>query len=185
MDTNAHEWGERPFAWWSVVLILFCFALKVAAQEPQPVDFPMEQEEYPTLIGLGALIVVLVLCFLALLLGIFAALILAGIITGGIISASLATAVFQRSVSSGFRALFVQVGAIVGLLSGAVGAMIFIRLAKIPSGSPQPWVIGVLAGLVWGVLSACLFNFAWARIVGWIVAKFQRKPELPETVSER
>jgi MFS family permease len=161
----------------SALLVLFCLTLNATAQDPQPVDFPgTEQEEFGNPMVLGLLVVCfLIVCFLALLLGIFAAIILAGVITGGIISASVATGVFQRSVSSGFRALFVQIGAVVGLLTGAVGAMIFIWLAKIPSSSPQPWVIGVLAGLVWGVLSACLFNFAWRRIVEWIGAKFQRR----------
>src|SRR5687768_2653756 len=154
-------------AFWRVLLILFCVALSVAAAEAQPADLPAPRGDFDFFLFFG-LILLVVACFLALLLGIFAALILAGVIKGGIISASVAAAVFQRSVSSGFRALFLQVGAVVGLLTGAVGAMIFIWLAKVPSGSPQPWVIGVLAGLVWGVLSACLFNFAWGRIVEWI-----------------
>lgn len=132
------------------------------------------------------LILFLLLCFLALLLGIFAALVLAGMITGGIISASVMTGVLRRSVSSGFRALFLQIGGVLGLATGAVGALMFIWLAKIPSDSPKPWVIGLLAGLVWGVLSACLFNFAWGRIVAWTTSKLQRrKPaEIPESTTE-
>jgi hypothetical protein len=106
---------------------------------------------------------------------------LAGLIAGGIISASVVTGVFQRSVSSGFRALFLQVGTVLGLIAGAVGAMIFIWLAKIPSDSLAPWIIGLVAGLLWGLLSACLFNFAWGRVVDWISTKVQRrKTELPE-----
>jgi hypothetical protein len=132
----------------------------------------------------GMLIAFLVLCFLALLLGIFTALVLAGFITVGIISASVMTAVLKRSVSSGFRALFLQIGGVLGLITGAVGAMLFIWLAKIPSDSPQPWIIGLIAGLLWGVLSALLFNFAWHRIVEWIAAKLPlRKTELPEMTS--
>ena len=168
------------------LLLLLCFAHGYAL-ELQPSDFPGEE---PADIGPGIfvifmLIAFLVLCFLALLLGIFAALILAGFITAGIISASVMTAVLKRSVSSGFRALFLQIGGVLGLIAGAIGAMLFIWLAKIPSDSPQPWIIGLMAGLVWGVLSALLFNFAWHRIVDWIAARLpRRKTELPETTEE-
>jgi hypothetical protein len=174
-----------PVTFWRLLLIPFCLALNVAAQEPQPAGFLEDEGIGSPPVAIAMLIIFLILAFLALLLGIFAALILAGIITGGIISASVATAVLRRSVSSGFRALFLQVGAVVGLLTGVVGAMIFIWLARIPSGSPQPWIIGVVGGLIWGVLCACLFNFAWGRIVEWIAGKFQRrKAELPEAAEK-
>jgi len=150
--------------------------------QTEPIEFQEDGWEPFALIMLAIL---LAACFLALLLGIFAALVLAGFITAGIISASVMTAVLKRSVSSGFRALFLQIGGVLGLITGAVGAMLFIWLAKIPSDSPQPWIIGLLAGLLWGVLSACLFNFAWHRIVEWIAAKLpRRKTELPETTEE-
>jgi hypothetical protein len=150
--------------------------------ELQPPD--RTGEEFNPVLS-GMLFLFLLICFLALLLGIFAALVFAGFITAGIISASVMTAVLKRSVSSGFRALFLQIGGVLGLVTGAVGAMIFIWLAKIPSDSPQPWVIGLMAGLLWGRLSALLFNFAWRRIVEWIAAKLpRRKTELPAPAQE-
>lgn len=151
--------------------------------DPRSPEFPIQADFSPFLFP--TLILVLIVCFLSLLLGIFAALVLAGFITAGIISASVMTAVLKRSVSSGFRALFLQIGGVLGLITGAVGAMIFIWLAKIPSDSPLPWIIGLIAGLLWGLLSACLFNFAWRRIVEWIAAKLPRhKTKLPETAEE-
>ena len=162
------------------VLFLLCFAHGYAP-ELQP---DRTGDEFNPVLS-GMLLLFLLICFLALLLGIFAALVLAGFITAGIISASVMTAVLKRSVSSGFRALFLQIGGVVGLATGAVGAMLFIWLAKIPSDSPQPWLIGLMAGLLWGVLSALLFNFAWHRVVEWIAAKLpRRKPELPETTED-
>jgi len=144
----------------------------------------LHEEAFNPLLFL-AVIIFLIVCLLGLLLGVFAALVLAGFITAGIISASVMTAVLKRSVSSGFRALFLQIGGALGLIAGAVGAMLFIWLAKIPSDSPQPWVIGLIAGLLWGVLSALLFNFAWHRIVEWIAAKLpRRKTELPAPAQE-
>ena len=162
------------------LLFLLCFAHGSALK----LQTDRTGEEFNPVLS-GMLLLFLLICFLALLLGIFTALVLAGFITAGIISASVMTAVLKRSVSSGFRALFLQIGGVLGLATGAVGAMIFIWLAKIPSDSPQPWIIGLIAGLAWGLLSACLFNFAWHRIVGWIAAKLpRRKTELPETTDE-
>src|SRR5687768_12278965 len=84
-----HRIGDDQwrFAWVTVLLMLFSLALKVAAQEPRPADVPVET--FPD-IGFSVLLftmlaLFLIACFLALLLGIFAALILAGVITGGII----------------------------------------------------------------------------------------------------
>ena len=166
-------------------LALLCFGDLAILVEPQPVE-PSDPEFVDFDFGLWAILLTfLVVCLLGLLLGVFAALVLAGFITAGIISASVMTAVLKRSVSSGFRALFLQIGGVLGLVTGAVGAMLFIWLAKIPSGSPQPWIISLTAGLVWGVLSALLFNFAWHRIVEWIAAKLpRRKTELPETTED-
>lgn len=168
----------------SVALPLFA---DIYSLELQWVELPGEEIEEigPPMFVFFIIILFFVICFLALLLGIFAALVLTGFITAGIISASVMTAVLKRSVSSGFRALFLQIGGVLGLATGAVGAMIFIWLAKIPSDSPLPWIIGLIAGLVWGLLSACLFNFAWRRIVDWIAAKLpRRKTELPAPATE-
>jgi hypothetical protein len=142
-------------------------------------------EEFPDIGPSILLLIFLVACFLGLLLGVFAALVLAGIITGGIISASVMTAVLRRSVSSGFRALFLQIGGVLGLVAGGVAAMMFMWLANIPFDSAKPWIIGLLTGAVWGVLAACLFNFAWGRIVAWATAKLQGKAELPQSISQR
>jgi hypothetical protein len=164
-----------------LALFLLSFAYG-HAPEPQPPD--LTGVEFNPFLS-GMLFLFLLICFLALLVGVFAALVLAGFITAGIISASVMTAVLKRSVSSGFRVLFLQIGGVLGLLTGAAGAMIFIWLAKIPSDSPQPWIIGLIAGLLWGLLSACLFNFAWRRIVEWIAAKLpRRKSELPVPAQE-
>lgn len=168
-----------------LVLALQSFGDLEIRVEPQPSE-PSPSEFEDVDFGLWIILITfLIACFLALLLGIFAVLVLAGFITAGIVSASVMAAVLRKSVSSGFRALFLQIGGVLGLATGATGAMLFIWLAKIPSDSPKPWMIGLIAGLVWGLLSACLFNFAWRRIVEWIAAKLpRRKTELPESATE-
>jgi len=117
-------------------------------------------------------------CVLALAGGAIAALtllvmaaLLAGLIAAGVVSASVVIGVLRRSVSTGFRALFFQIGGVLGLILGSLGAWIFILLAKLPMDSVQPWVIGPLVGVVFGLLAAWMFNFAWGRSVEWIARK--------------
>jgi hypothetical protein len=115
---------------------------------------------------------------LALVVGTVAALVLlvttgllVGLIAAGLVSASVVVGVLRRSVSTGFRALFLQIGGVFGLIMGALGAWVFILLAKLPMESMKPWVVGPLTGSVFGLLVAWMFNFAWGRSVEWIARK--------------
>jgi hypothetical protein len=157
-------------------------AWKTAPAEPQPPDLPDgDFDPGLALFALVMLFMFLLACLLALLLGGLVTLLIAALLTAGIISASVLTGILRRSVSSGFRALFLQVGAVVGVIAGGIGALVFIWLAKLPAASTQPWIIGPLVGLTVGLLAACLFNFAWGRSVDWIASKLsRRKSEAPE-----
>ena len=124
------------------------------------------------------LIAFLLACAVALVLGTLAALVLlvmlgllAGLIAAGMVSASVVIGVLKRSVTMGFRALFLQIGGVVGLIIGSLSAWLFVLLAKLPMHSVGPWVIGPLVGVVFGLLAAWMFNFAWGRSVEWIARK--------------
>ena len=125
---------------------------------------------------------ILAACVFAVIIGSVAALLLlltvgllAGLIAAGVVSASVVIGVLRRSVSTGFRALFSQIGGVFGLIVGSLGAWTFILLAKLPMDSVKPWVIGPLVGIAFGLLAAWMFNFAWGRSVEWIARKLPGK----------
>ena len=128
---------------------------------------------------------ILAACFFAVIIGSVAALLLlltvgllAGLIAAGVVSASVVIGVLRRSVSTGFRALFFQIGGVLGLIMGSLGAWTFILLAKLPMNSVQPWVIGPIVGVAFGLLAAWMFNFAWGRSVEWIARKLPGRKTL-------
>jgi hypothetical protein len=153
---------------------------KDAPVEPKPPDTSGFQVPEPFLPMMAVL--ALLGCVLALMAGVVASLLLlllvgllAGLIAAGVVSASVVIGVLRRSVSTGFRALFFQIGGGLGLILGSLGAWVFILLAKLPMDSVQPWVIGPLLGLLFGLLAAWMFNFAWGRSVEWIARKLPGK----------
>ena len=140
---------------------------------PQPA-FGDNQEQFVALFiwaGLAAIVAGVVGGLLLLLtVGL-----LAGLIAAGVVSASVVIGVLRRSVSTGFRALFFQIGGVFGLIVGSLGAWTFLLLAKLPMNSVQPWVIGPLVGVTFGLLAAWMFNFAWGKSVEWIARKLPGK----------
>lgn len=162
-----------------VVLWLLFLGVTCGAADPPPPDH-YEEAFNPFLFLM--LIAFLLACVVALGVGTMAALVLlvmaallAGLIAAGMVSASVVVGVLRRSVTTGFRALFLQVGGVLGLLMGSLGAWLFILLAKLPTHSVTPWVIGPLLGVVFGLLAAWMFNFAWGRSVEWIARRLPGK----------
>jgi hypothetical protein len=150
--------------------------LLAAMEEVQPA-FEDHQEQFWAVAAWT-----LVACVFAVIIGSVAAFLLlvtvgllAGLIAAGVFSSSVVIGVLRRSVSTGFRALFFQIGGGLGLILGSLGAWLFILLAKSPMDSVQPWVIGPLLGLLFGLLAAWMFNFAWGRSVEWIARKLPGK----------
>ncbi|MCI0743858.1 MAG: hypothetical protein L0Y58_00480 [Verrucomicrobia subdivision 3 bacterium] len=151
---------------------------KDAPIDPQPPELP--GEGFPgdigfTILGFMFLLACLLVCVLALLLASLAAVMITALVAAGILSASVFTAILRRSVSSGFRALFLQMGAVLGMAMGSFASLIFLLLAKVPLDSVKPWIIGASVGLAAGALLAGLFNVAWGRIVEWIARKLPRR----------
>jgi hypothetical protein len=137
---------------------------------------------FPEPFAIFALLMFLAACVVALVVGAVGALVLlltigllAGLIAAGMVSASVVIGVLRRSATTGFRALFFQFGGAIGLIMGSLGAWVFIVLAKFPTNSVKPWVIGPLLGVLFGLLAAWMFNFAWGRTVEWIARKLPGK----------
>jgi hypothetical protein len=142
----------------------------------------LEVEDHQEQFEILAVLAILAACVFAVIVGGVGALVLlltvgllAGLIAAGVVSASVVIGVLRRSVSTGFRALFFQIGGVFGLIVGSLGAWVFILLAKLPMDSVQPWVIGPLLGVVFGLLAAWMFNFAWGRSVEWIARRLPGK----------
>ena len=142
--------------------------------EPAQPAFEDHQEQFLVLLVWAVLAAIIVGSVGALLLLLTVGL-LTGLIAAGVVSASVVIGVMRRSVSTGFRALFFQIGGVFGLIAGSLGAWVFILLAKLPMNSVQPWVIGPLLGMVFGLLAAWMFNFAWGRSVEWIARRLPGK----------
>jgi hypothetical protein len=115
------------------------------------------------LLGIG-LAVGIVVCALA---GALAAL--------GILSSSAAIGFIRRSPASGFRVLFLQLGAVAGIPCGFAGAWLVSALAHSHWSLTARLLMGGTAGLVCGVLVAWLFNFVWGKIGAWILARYDRR----------
>ena len=97
------------------------------------------------------------------------------LVAGGIVSTALLVGVLQRSVSVGFRALFIQIGALVGTVGGAIAVVAFTWITKANWNSPFRWIAGVTIGLLTGILLAWLFNKVWMRIALELARKLEPK----------
>ena len=146
------------------------------AVEPQPPDLP--SDDFNPGLGIFALFMILALlvgCCLALVIGAICIAISAVMLAVGIVSASLLVGVLRRSVSAGFRALFIQIGAVAGLASGAIGTCIVTWLTKASWNSPLHWVIGITLGLLFGLLFAWIFNKVWSQIARTLTKKLENR----------
>ena len=91
----------------------------------------------------------------------------------GIISTSVLLAFLKRSISTGFRALFLQLGALAGLLGGAMATVGITLLTKGAWNSPLRWIVGLGIGLVAGVIFAWLFNKAWSFVARLLTTRLE------------
>jgi len=117
---------------------------------------------------MGAIaIVFLVFAAIAIVLGIVAALIILFLLAVGILSTSVLFAFLRRSVGSGFRALFIQIGMVVGLPLGLAATWIASRLFAVPGGRLLRYGAGGICGVLAGFAVAILFNYLWGRLIRW------------------
>ena len=144
---------------------------KTAPIQPKPPDLPGAGGFEPlALIMIGillvAMFVIVVVCCLVIGLAILAT-ILAG---AGIVSASIIVGFLCRSVSAGFRALFLLVGALLGIIGGTIGTLVTQPVWN----SPLRWIVGIAVGLFAGLLVAWLFNRSWSYVVQKLTIRFKR-----------
>jgi len=146
-----------------------------APVEPWPGYIDGAPDFAPLTFVLFMLAALLVACFVALIVGAVCFAIAAILVALGMVSTALLVGLLRRSISAGFRALFLQVGAVVGMAGGAIGTAIFTWIGKANWNSPLRWVTGIALGLLIGILFAWLFNKVWSRIALELTRKLERK----------
>lgn len=146
-----------------------------ASVEPRPPDTAGGFDPGPAMFVLVMLIASIAAGVLVVILGVICLGIAAVMISTGMISASVLIGFLRRSISSGFRALFIQIGALAGLMVGVLATSAYIWIAKTDWHSPFRWFAGAGIGLLAGILVAWLFNKAWSSIAQALARKFERR----------
>lgn len=145
--------------------------------EPQPPDLPGEifPDPLPAMVVLFALLVLLAGCCLALVIGVAGLAIVAIVLATGVVSAAVLIGLLRQSVSTGFRVLFIQLGALAGMVGGAVATCGITWITKSNWNIPLHLILGIGLGLIIGVLFAWLFNKVWGRIAQELTYKLEKK----------
>lgn len=143
--------------------------------EPWPGYIDGAPDFAPLMFVLFMLAALLVGCVLAVIAGVICLAIVAAFLAAGIVSTALLVGVLRRSVSAGFQVLFIQLGAVGGMVSGAIATSAFTWITKADWNSPFRWVTGVSIGLLIGILFAWLFNKAWTRVAHELARRLERK----------
>jgi hypothetical protein len=121
------------------------------------------------------LLALLVGCCLALIIGAMCVAIVAVMLAGGIVSASVLIGILRRSVSAGFRALIIQLGAVAGMAGGAIATCVVTLITKARWNSPSYWIIGIILGLFAGILFAWVINRIWGRVVQALTQRLENR----------
>jgi len=168
-----------------------------AEYEGQPSEAPNDYNEAddaflggpdpPCMLPVAMLIlfVFLILLAAAMVVGIVVAVVTlavtAVLVAVGVVSFSAAVGLLSRRPSHAARALFIQLGALSGILCGIGAALFATWLGNLGIHRGLVVLIGGATGLAYGLGVALLFNFAWTRATQWIVARINRwrgkKPE--------
>jgi hypothetical protein len=148
---------------------------KTAPVEPKPPDiadsdFP---DPLPAFLVLIAMLTAIIIAGLVLIVAAICVIVLLVLLVAGIISTSVLVGYLRGSLSAAFRTLFVQLGAIGGMACGAIATSVAIAIRNGHWDSPLRWIIGIGLGLLAGILSACIFNFAWRRIARMLMKKLE------------
>jgi hypothetical protein len=117
----------------------------------------------PILLAIGALLALAIVAALLSLIGM--------LLFAGIISSSIAIGVLRKSVAGGFQALFLQLGAIFGIIAGLGATHIAGQFREGMWDSPLRWAVGAMLGFLFGIGAAWLFNFGWMRLAVFLMAK--------------
>lgn len=165
-DTNLQE---RELALTEAIPILEKW--KTSPLEAQPPDLAGSGDEIGPLV-IPLIFVFLVGCCLALILGALCFAIAAVVLAAGIISTSVLTGFLRKKASAGFHALFIQLGAVTGMVGGAMATWVVTLFARPKWNSSPLWVTGITLGLLFGILLAWSFNKLCSRFAEWLTIKF-------------
>lgn len=153
---------------------------KTAPVEPQPPDLPVGDVgplAIPMLVFLLGVLAIGSLAAVAILS--LALTFVAMLLIGGIISSSLCFAILRRSIAGGFRALFLQIGAVLGAAGGIAATLLASALHRPQWHSGWRWPLFVAIGVAFGIFAAWLFNHAWMRVAKFLQQRV--KPQVGET----
>jgi hypothetical protein len=143
--------------------------------DPRPPDLPGGGfDPGPAMFVFLMLIALIGACILVVIVGLLCLGILVVMIGAGVISASVLTGVSRRSISSGFRAMFMQLGAMAGVIMGILANLAFSWITKADLHSPFRWSAAAGIGLFVGIFFAWIFNKSWASIAQLLTRKFVR-----------
>ena len=126
----------------------------------------------PLILGIFVIMVIITLffgIFALFLIGVGIAagitlLALAGALTFfGIVSTSTLFGILNRSPAAGFRVLFLQLGAAVGIPLGIGAAFLWTYLFNENLRPMDEVLLGAMVGLGGGLVAALAFNYAWMR----------------------
>jgi hypothetical protein len=160
-----------------VITAFFLSALPLLADTTNvPALPPSDGDDFDPGLLLFVVVMLAACAFLvgAGLVGGIVAFVLAGALTAfGIMSSSVVIGFIRRSPASGFRALFIQLGAVAGIPCG-IGAMWLVSwLAHSQTSTAFRLLVGSVCGLACGVSVALLFNFAWGKAAGWLLKRYE------------
>jgi hypothetical protein len=129
--------------------------------------------------ALLAAVVILLLIGVGICLGVVCLVVTAILVTLGIITTSAAAGIAARKPRTGFKVLFLQLGAAAAIPCGVGCACLAVWLLDLAVTPLQAGVTGGLLGLFFGLGLAALFNYVWDNALNWMVARFKRREATP------
>ncbi len=113
----------------------------------------------------------------AAIVGSFAAalaiLLITGFISAGIISVSVITGIYKKSIAAGYKALIIIVCMIAGTAIGSAGLFIVTKLAGFHVAGRTALLTGAASGLAGGVLMGLIIYKMCNASISYIKSKFQ------------
>jgi hypothetical protein len=177
MQTNGWVSGNNMKVF--LTRILFCFLLLTVTQPEnytyaqqkdtltnnKPVEMDADDEEFNVFLFMFALAVLSLMtgCLIAgIIIVVSCVLLLLALVSFGIISVSLLTGYYRRSVSAGFKAFVMLSSCVAGTLAGFLGFTLIVKLFKLNVSDQQMLITGSVSGAVGGLL------------LGWVAYKIIR-----------
>ena len=120
-----------------------------------------------------ALLVFVILVGVGIAIGLAIVALVAALVGLGIVSSSVVVGIVRRRPGDAFRALFLQLGAAVGIVAGVGVLWLMVSLLDLALGLGWVILVGGLVGLASGLAIGLMFNFAWTRLLAWGVERFR------------